>query len=80
MALLVLLGQIAGDTYVLRRMECEIPDNMKSLKKWYWGLWPVWRKCNFRHSSDSEWVCRDESFRGCYEQQKYHVVLPFCWL
>jgi len=30
MALFVLLGQIAGDTYVLTRMECEIPDNMKS--------------------------------------------------
>jgi hypothetical protein len=29
-----LLGQIAGDTDVLRRMECEMPDNIKSLKKW----------------------------------------------
>lgn len=35
MALLVLLGQITGDTDVLRRMECEMPDNMKSLKKCY---------------------------------------------
>jgi hypothetical protein len=35
MASFVLLGQIAGDTDVLRRMECEMPDNMKCLKKWY---------------------------------------------
>jgi hypothetical protein len=30
MASLVLLGQIAGDIDMLRRMECEIPDSMKS--------------------------------------------------